>query len=328
MNVLSIQSSVVYGRVGNRAAVPALERLGHDVWPLDTVAFSNHPAHGAFRGRVVPAAEVAELIEGLAARGVLGRCDAVLSGYLGEAATGAVVADAVARVRAANPNAIYCCDPVIGEVGRGVYVRAGIAEAFRDRIVPLADVVTPNPFELELLTGRPTTTIESARAAADALLARGPGLVVATGLRLDGAPGELAVLAATRGTAWVVRHPKRQVRVWGTGDAFAALFLGVYLARRDPRAALEHAVAAMDELLAVAEARDADELPLISRAGRAGPPASSLHRGTSPLTTGDHHEPTGRRACNQGSDRVRRPRPDGVPHGTEPRPGRLPGPRA
>ena len=148
MNVLSIQSSVVYGHVGNRAAVPALERLGHDVWPVDTVAFSNHPAHGSFRGRIVPAAEVRDLIEGLAARGVLGRCDAVLSGYLGDPATGAVVEDAVARVRAANPRTLYCCDPVIGEVGRGAYVRAGVPEAFRDRLVPLADIVTPNPFEL------------------------------------------------------------------------------------------------------------------------------------------------------------------------------------
>ena len=174
MNVLSIQSTVTYGRVGNRAAVFALERLGHEVWPIDTVAFSNHPAHGGFRGRVVPAAEVSALVEGLDARGVLGRCDAVLSGYLGEPETAAVVADAVARVRAANPAALYCCDPVIGEVGRGVYVRAGIADAFRERLVPLADIVTPNPFELELLTGIAPSTLEGARAAARALIeARG-----------------------------------------------------------------------------------------------------------------------------------------------------------
>jgi pyridoxine kinase len=263
VNVLSIQSSVVYGRVGNRAAVPVLERLGHDVWPLDTVAFSNHPAHGAFRGRIVPAAEVAALVEGLAARGVLGRCDAVLSGYLGEAATAAVVADAVARVRAAHGGALFCCDPVIGEVGRGVYVRAGIPEAIRDRLVPLADVVTPNPFELELLTGVAPATLDTTRAAVRTLVGLGPGLVVATGLRLAEAPGELAVLAATRDEAWLVRHPRRTVRVWGTGDAFAALFLGVYLGRRDAPAALEHTVAALDEVLAVAEALDADELPLV-----------------------------------------------------------------
>jgi pyridoxine kinase len=270
MNILSIQSSVVYGRVGNRAAVPVLERLGHDVWPVDTVAFSNHPAHGTFRGRIVPAGEVAELLDGLAARGVLGRCDAVLSGYLGDPATAPVIAEAVARVRAANPDALYCCDPVIGEVGRGVYVRAGIPEVFRDRLVPLADIVTPNPFELELLTGRAPATLESARAAAHALLdpagrpsdAGGPRLVVATGLHLADSPRELAVLAVTPDQAWAVRHPRRAVRVWGTGDAFAALFLGIYLGRRDPRLALEHAVAALDQILAVAEAQNADELPL------------------------------------------------------------------
>jgi pyridoxine kinase len=270
VNVLSIQSTVAYGRVGNRAAVFALERLGHDVWPIDTVAFSNHPAHGGFRGRVVPAAEVAELVEGLAARGVLGRADAVLSGYLGDAATGPVVADAVRRVRAANPDALYCCDPVIGEVGRGVYVRPGIAEVIRDELVPLADVVTPNPFELELLSGVAPATLDQARVATRALLGRGsretagPRVVVATGLALPEAPGELAVLAVTAEEAWWVRHPRRTVRVWGTGDAFAALFLGDYLARRDARAALEHAVSALDEILARAEAEDADELPLVS----------------------------------------------------------------
>ena len=120
MNVLSIQSAVTYGHVGNSAAVLALQRLGHDVWPVNTVTFSNHPAHGGFRGRVTPAAEVAELIRGVEERGALARCDAVLSGYLGEAGTAAVVLDAVRRVRAASPGALYCCDPVIGETHSGV----------------------------------------------------------------------------------------------------------------------------------------------------------------------------------------------------------------
>lgn len=269
MNVLSIQSTVTYGRVGNRAAVFVLERLGHEVWPIDTVAFSNHPAHGGFRGRVVPATEVRELIDGLAARGVLGRVDAVLSGYLGDAATGAVVADVVRRVRAANPGALYCCDPVIGEIGRGVYVRPGIAEVIRDDLVPMADVVTPNPFELELLTGVAPTTLDRAHVAARTLLGDGrpdagrPRLVVATGLMPPEAPGELAVLAVTGREAWCGRHPRRTVRVWGTGDAFTALFLGAYLARRDARTAVEHAVSALDEILVRAEAEDADELPLV-----------------------------------------------------------------
>jgi pyridoxine kinase len=270
VNVLSIQSTVTYGRVGNRAAVFVLERLGHEVWPIDTVAFSNHPAHGGFRGHVVPAAEVRELIDGLAARGVLGRVDAVLSGYLGDPATGAAVADAVRQVRAANPEALYCCDPVIGEVGRGVYVRPGIAEVIRRDLVPMADVVTPNPFELELLTGVPPATLDRAHAAARTLLGDGrpdtgrSRLVVATGLSPEGSPGELAILAVTGGDAWCVRHPRRTVRVWGTGDAFTALFLGAYLQRRDPRAALEHAAGALDDILALAEADGSDELPLVA----------------------------------------------------------------
>jgi pyridoxine kinase len=276
VNVLSIQSTVTYGRVGHRAAVLPLERLGHEVWPIDTVAFSNHPAHGGFRGRVVPASEVAALVDGVAARGVLGRCDAVLSGYLGDPATGAVVADAVLRVRTANPAVLYCCDPVMGDVGRGLYVRDGIAEAFRGRLVPLADIVTPNPFELELLTGIAPATLEGARAAALALTGTGatescrpeaprrPKLIVATGLRLPELAGDLAVMAVTRTDAWLVHHPHRAVRVWGTGDAFAALFLGAYLDGRDPGAALEHAISALDDVLQRAESADADELPLVA----------------------------------------------------------------
>jgi pyridoxine kinase len=264
VNVLSFQSTVAYGRVGHRAAVLALERLGHDVWPLDTVAFSNHPGHGAFRGRVVPAPELAELLEGLADRGALGRCDAVLSGYLGDPATGDLVAAAVERVRAANPGAVYCCDPVLGEVGRGVYVRPGVPERIGDRLLPLADVVTPNPFELAWLSGIVPATLDAALAAADALRGRGARLVVATGLRLAEAPRDQTALAVGPAGAWAARVPHRAVRVHGTGDAFAALFLGVYLAARDAPGALAHAMAALDAVLARAQATGADELPLVA----------------------------------------------------------------
>lgn len=264
MNVLSFQSTVAYGRVGHRAAVLPLERLGHDVWPVDTVAFSNHPAHGGHRGRIVPATEVADLVAGIEAREAFRRCDAVLSGYLGDPATAAVVESAVARVRRANPEALYCCDPVLGEVGRGAYVRAGLAEAFRDRLVPRADIVTPNPFELELLAGRPAHSIADAMTAVQAVRHLGARIVVATGLRLREAPAWRSILAATDRQAWLVRVPDRRVRVHGTGDAFAALFLGALLGPRDVPAALAHAAAALDAVLALAEATGADELPLVA----------------------------------------------------------------
>ena len=263
MNVLSIQSRVVHGHVGNSAAGPVLQRLGHEVWALDTVTFSNHPAHGGWRGRIVPPAELAELLAGLAERGLLERCDAVLSGYLGDPGTARVVEDAVARVRAANPGALYACDPVIGEVGRGVYVRPGLPEAFRDTLVPRADLVTPNPFELAYLAGGPVGTLAEARAAAGRLRARGPGVVVATGLRLAETPDRITVLAVSAGGAWRASVPERRAPAWGAGDTFAALFLAVYLRDRDVAAALGHAMAALDAVLLATEAARAPELALI-----------------------------------------------------------------
>ena len=150
VNVLSIQSHVAYGHAGNASAVFPLQRLGIEVWPVHTVQFSNHTGYGEWTGRVFDGQAVEEVVQGIADRGVLGRCDAVLSGYLGSADIGHAVTGAVARVRAANPDAVYCCDPVIGDVGRGVFVRPGIEEFLRDVAVPSADIITPNHFELDL----------------------------------------------------------------------------------------------------------------------------------------------------------------------------------
>lgn len=263
MNILSIQSAVAYGHVGNSAAVFPLQRLGHEVWPVATVAFSNHPAYGAWRGRVIPAAEVAELLTGIVERGALPRCDAVLSGYLGDPATGPVVVEVVARLKAANPRGLYCCDPVIGEVGRGIYVRPGVPEFITERLVPIADIVTPNPFELAHLTRANVTTLDEALAAAHALRHRGPDLVVATGLRLRDAPAWVAVLAVNATGAWIVRSPHRDLTAHGAGDLFTALFLGVFLPGREVATALGHAVAALDAILADTQATGAAELCLV-----------------------------------------------------------------
>ena len=155
MRILSIQSSVAYGYVGNSAATFPLQRLGHEVWPVLTVHFSNHTGYGAWRGAVLDPAVVGEVVEGIADRGVLGTADAVLTGYQGSPGVCEVVLQSVARVRALNPAAVYCCDPVMGDVGRGFFVAPGIPELIRDRVVPVADVVTPNAFELAFLAGVP-----------------------------------------------------------------------------------------------------------------------------------------------------------------------------
>src|SRR5215203_7479782 len=225
VNVLSIQSHVAYGHAGNASAVFPLQRLGVEVWPVHTVQFSNHTGYGAWTGRVFDGQAVEEVVGGIADRGVLGSCDAVLSGYLGSADIGHAVVGAVARVRAANPAAVYCCDPVIGDVGRGVFVRPGIPEFIRDEVLPRADIVTPNHFELDFLTGRVTTTPEEVLAAVDVLRSRGPRDVLVTSVRYPDMDESLDVVAASDDGAWSVTTPLLPISPNGGGDLTAALYL-------------------------------------------------------------------------------------------------------
>lgn len=225
-SILSIQSWVAYGHVGNASAIFPLQRLGAEVWGIHTVQFSNHTGYGAWRGQVFGAELINDLVAGIEERGVLPRCDAVLSGYMGSAEIGEAILAAAARVKAANPAALWCCDPVIGDVGRGVFVRPGIPEFMRDRALPAADIITPNQFELEWLTGRKVTTLAEAKAAIAALQSGGPRCVLVTSLHLDDTPeGEIGMLAAEGGRFWRVSTPLLPLSVNGAGDAIAALFL-------------------------------------------------------------------------------------------------------
>jgi len=222
-NILSIQSWVSYGHVGNASAMFPLQRLGAEVWAVNTVQFSNHPGYGAWRGQVFSGDLVRECVAGIADRGALGRCDAVLSGYVGGADIGDAILDAVAQVKAANPAALYCCDPVIGDDGRGVYVRPGIAEFFRDSALALADIATPNRFELEWLTGRSIASLADAKAAITALQARGPRCVLLTSF--ESQPGHIGMVAAEGGGFWHLETPLLPIAINGAGDAICALFL-------------------------------------------------------------------------------------------------------
>src|SRR3982074_939153 len=164
MRFLSLHSHVAYGYVGNPAATFRLQRLGHEVWAVNTVEFSNHTGYGAWRGRTAPADQVADIVRGIEELGLLPRCDALLTGYVGDAALADVVLDTARRGRAANARAVWCCDPVLGDVDTGIYVKAGIDTFFRERAIPAADLVTPNHFELEHLTGRKVSTMAEALA--------------------------------------------------------------------------------------------------------------------------------------------------------------------
>jgi pyridoxine kinase len=265
VNVLSIQSHVAYGHAGNDSAVFALQRLGVEVWPVHTVQFSNHTGYGAWRGQVFDGTAVAEVVAGIAERGVLGACDAVLSGYLGSADIGTAVVDAVAAVRAANPDAVYCCDPVIGDVGRGVFVRPGIPEFLREVAVPAADVVTPNHFELDLLAGTSTRTIAEVTDAVAAVQSLGPRVVLTTSLVADDTPDDaIDLLASEGGRHWRVRTPRLDLSLNGAGDAIAALFLAHRLRTGSAAEALARAAASVFGLLARTAEAGSREILLVA----------------------------------------------------------------
>ena len=249
-NILSVQSWVSYGHVGNASAVFPLQRLGAEVWAINTVQFSNHTGYGAWRGQVFGAELVNDLVEGIAERGALPRCDAVLSGYMGAAEIGEAVLSAASRVKAANPAAMYCCDPVIGDVGRGVFVRPGIPEFMRDRALPAADIATPNQFELEWVTGRTVATLKDAKAAVAAMQSRGPRCVLVTSLRVEDTPADaMDLLAGEGGAFWRLRTPLLPLNVNGAGDAIAALFLFHRLRWGEARVALSAAASSIYGLL-------------------------------------------------------------------------------
>ena len=254
MNILSIQSWVVYGHVGNAAAAFPLQRLGAEVWAINTVQFSNHTGYGAWTGQVASGGEIAALVEGIAARGVLPDCDAVLSGYMGDQAIGTAILDAVDRVRAANPRAVYCCDPVIGDTGTGIYVRPGIPEFMRAHALPHADIATPNQFELEYLTGFPCTTLDQAKAAvADlqvGLRSDGFRCVLVSGLVTEGTPPDsIDLLAAEESSFCLLRTPRLPLAINGAGDVLSALFLFHRLSTGSTAAALERAAASVHGVL-------------------------------------------------------------------------------
>jgi pyridoxine kinase len=263
--ILSIQSHVVYGHVGNSAAVFPLQRLGREVWPLMTVQFSSHAGYTGWRGRAFDAAMVDDCVSGLEAIGVLSRCAGVLTGYLGKAEIGEAALRAFERVRVASGEAAYACDPVIGDVGRGSYVAAGVAEFFRDRALLAATIATPNAFELEWLTGEQAHDLQKARLAIVSLRGRGPRVVVAKSLNLDDTPpGALDMLAGDESGFWRLRTPKLPITVNGAGDLFAALFFHHWLETRATPEALSRAASSVHAVVTATLAAGSRELVLIA----------------------------------------------------------------
>lgn len=264
MKILSIQSAVAYGHVGNSAAVFPLQRLGAEVLPVNTVNFSNHTGYGAWRGNLISPDEVRDVILGIEERGILPQIDVVLSGYQGGTGIGDVIVDTVKRVKAANPSAIYACDPVMGNAKSGCFVAPEIPHLLRDRVVPVADIITPNQFELGFLTGTEPLSLESTLESVDLARAMGPTTVLVTSVESpDREPGTIDMLAVDDAGAWVVRTPHLPFKPNGSGDVTAALFAAHYRSTGDASVALERTASSVFDLIELTYKSGDRELQLI-----------------------------------------------------------------
>jgi pyridoxine kinase len=263
--ILSIQSSVAYGHVGNSAVVFPLMRMGVEVWPVNTVHFSNHTGYETWYGPTLTAQDISQLVQGLDERGVLHRCDAVLSGYQGGTDVAEAILAAVALVKARNPAAVYCCDPVMGDADQGIFVQQGITELIRERVVPAAQIITPNAYELEVLTGRGTSSREDVLAAADVARSMGPDIVLVTSVQHpQAAEGTIAMVLVTGEGAWAVSTPALPQTFDGAGDLTAALFLAQLLDFGHPPAALARTAAGVFGVLAATADAGERELQLVA----------------------------------------------------------------
>jgi pyridoxine kinase len=275
---MSIQSSVVYGHVGSTAATLPLQRLGFDVWAMPTVVYSSHAGYPGVRGSRTPIATLRDLLAGLEALGRLDRCEAVLSGYLGQPEVWDFVLEALAAVREHRPGAWFVCDPVLGDEGE-LYMPAELVRTFREEAVPRADLLVPNRFELEWLVDRPVASIADAVAAARELRAAGAREVVVKGLVLEH-QGRLAqhVVGVDDDAAWLARAP-HVTRFWsGAGDVFTGLLTGLRLAGTPLADAVARTTAIMEELVARTTALDAPELRMVEVDWAAEPPGAHAER--------------------------------------------------
>jgi pyridoxine kinase len=269
--VIVISSHVVRGSVGNRAAVFALETLGHQVWALPTVVLPWHPGHGRSTRLTFAEADFDAAIDDLIRAPWIGEVKAVLTGYFGNAAQAQSVARLISSLRENNPDLLYVCDPVMGDLG-GLYVPEATAVAIRDHLIPLASLATPNRYELAWLSG---AALEDNNAVMEAALALGPSRMLVTSAvpMMAGGTGNLylsgrhALLAEHR----VVENPPN-----GLGDLLAAVFLSRLLSGMEDEKALQLATASVFEVLARAVKRGSNELMLASDASSLSTPMAMV----------------------------------------------------
>lgn len=266
-NVLSIQSHVVYGYAGNKAAVFPMQLLGVDTWALNTVQFSNHTQYGKWKGMVIPKEQIGEIAQGIAEIEALHECDAILSGYIGAAEQGAEILAAVAKIKALNPNAIYFCDPVMGHPDKGCIVAPGVAEFLRDEAMAKADIIAPNLVELRELTGLPVLDFDGAIEAIRTILGKGVKKVLVKHLsRVGKDPSQLEMLLATQEGIWHISRPLHEFKAKdpvGVGDLTSGIFLANLLNGKSDVEAFEHTANAVNDVMSVTQQSGKYELQII-----------------------------------------------------------------
>ena len=267
-NILSIQSAVAYGHVGNSAAMFPLQRIGHEVWPVYTVNFSNHTGYGSWKGPMIPAEDVRDVVDGIEERGALKDVDVVLSGYLGGDEIAEVVVDTVTRVKKLNPDALFACDPVMGNAKSGCHVSDNIPPLLREKVVPVADIIAPNQFELGYLTGIEASDLDSTLKAIEAAKDMGPSTVLVTSVERPDQPNDVLEMVASddKGT-WIVETPRLPFKRNGSGDVACALFTGHYAESGDAADALAKTASSVFDLLEATYSADAPELLLVESQG-------------------------------------------------------------
>ena len=261
--ILSIQSCVSYGHVGNSAITFPLQRLGVQVYPIHTVMFSNHTGYGAWRGQVFETSLVEDVFTGIKERGVLGDCQALLTGYMGSKELGLSMIQALQDLKQINPHLVYCCDPVMGDVGRGLFVREGIPEFFKNEMLQYADIITPNHFELEYLSESSFSNLEEAILAAKKVMQCGPKVVVVTSLLLEKSKDSIHVLVVDATSSYLITTPLLPISLNGTGDLTSALFTHFYLKSKKINVALELTIARVYSIIVKTLRAGAKELVLV-----------------------------------------------------------------
>lgn len=266
-NVLSIQSHVVYGYAGNKAAVFPMQLLGIDTWALNTVQFSNHTQYGRWKGMVIPKEQIGEITQGIDEIDGLHECDAVLSGYIGAAEQGAEILAAVEKIKSKNPNAIYFCDPVMGHPDKGCIVAPGVAEFLRDEAMAKADIIAPNLVELRELTGLAVENFEQALEAIKVILSKGPKRVLVKHLsRVGKDPSQFEMILATAEGIWHISRPLHEFvgrDPVGVGDLTSGLFLANLLNGKSDLEAFEHTANAVNDVMSVTQQSGKYELQII-----------------------------------------------------------------